>query len=273
MLAKQSALDFYTNKIVWITGASSGIGEALTYALARRGAKIIASARRTEELKRVQANAGAENVYMLPLDLEATATFPAITSEAIKAFGHIDLMVHNGGISHRGLAKDTLPEVQRRVMEIDYFSYMELTRLLLPHFLERNSGHFVAISSVMGKIGTPMRSAYAAAKHAIHGYFDCLRAEVWQQNIKVTVITPGYIRTNVSLNAVTATGEKLNKVGKDIGEGYPADKAALQILRAVERGKKEKYVGKSFSQEWMAIHLMRLFPSLAFNVFKKAMPQ
>ena len=118
-----------------------------------------------------------------------------------------------------------------------------------------------------------MRSAYAAAKHALHGYFDCLRAEVWQENIQVTVITPGYIRTNVSLNAVTATGEKLNKLGKNIGEGYPAEKAASQILRAIRKGRKEAYVGKSFSQEWMAIHLMRLFPSLAFNVFKKAMPK
>jgi dehydrogenase/reductase SDR family member 7B len=182
-------------------------------------------------------------------------------------------MIHNGGISHRGLAKDTLPQVQRRVMEIDYFSYMELTRLLISHFHERKTGHFVAMSSVMGKIGTPMRSAYAAAKHALHGYFDCLRAEVWKDNIKVTVITPGYIRTNVSLNAVTASGEKLNKLGKNIGEGYPAEKAAQQILRAIKKGSNEKYIGKHFSKEWMAIHLMRLFPSLAFRVFKNAMPQ
>ncbi len=266
-------MNFYKGKTVWITGASSGIGEALTYALASRGARIIISARRIEELQRVQQQASPANVHILPLDLEATASFPAAVGEAIKAFGQIDIMIHNGGISHRGLVKDTLPEVQRRVMEIDYFSNMELTRLLLPHFLERRSGHFVAISSVMGKIGTPMRSAYAAAKHALHGYFDCLRAEVWRDNIQVTLITPGYIRTNVSFNAVTASGEKLNEMSKDIGRGYPADKTALQILRAIEKGKKEKYVGKSFSKEWMAIHLMRLFPSIAFNVFKKAVPQ
>lgn len=258
---------------MWITGASSGIGEALTYELVKQGARVVISARRTDELQRVQARAGADKVKIVPLDLEATATFPQAVNNAIDAFGQIDVMIHNGGISHRGLAKDTLPEVHRRVMEIDYFSYMELTRLVLPHFIGRKSGHFAAISSVMGKIGTPMRSAYAAAKHAIHGYFDCLRAEIWQDNIQVTVITPGYIRTNVSLNAVIATGEKLNKLGKNIGEGYPADKAAIKILRAIKNGRKEKYVGRSFSQEWMAIHLMRLFPSLAFNVFKKAMPR
>lgn len=266
-------MNFYEGKIVWITGASSGIGEALTYALVKRGACVIASARRIEELRRVQAKGGEKNVYVLPLDLENTPGFEAAVAEAIKAFGHIDIMVHNGGISHRGLAKDTLPSVQRRVMEIDYFSYMELTRLLLPHFMERKSGHFVAISSVMGKIGTPMRSAYAAAKHALHGYFDCLRVEVYADNINVTVITPGYIRTNVSLNAVTATGEKLNKVGKNIGGGYPAERAAGQILRAIEKGRYEKYVGRPFSREWMAIHLMRFFPSIAFRVFRNAMPK
>jgi short-subunit dehydrogenase len=182
-------------------------------------------------------------------------------------------MIHNGGISQRGTVKDTLPAVQRKVMEIDYFSYIELTRLLLPHMQQRKAGHIVAISSVMGKIGTPMRSAYAAAKHALHGFFDCLRAEVWNDNIKVTLIMPGYIRTQVSMNAVTASGEKLNELGKNIGHGYEAGKTAQQILNAIQKGKFEKYVGRPFSQEWMAIHLMRLFPTMAIKVFKSAVPQ
>ncbi len=148
-------------------------------------------------------------------------------------------------ISQRSKVIDTLPAVQRKVMEVDYFSYIELTRLLLPHFQQRQTGHFVVISSVMGKIGTPMRSAYAAAKHALHGFFDCLRAEVWTFNCKVTIITPGYIRTNVSRNAVTATGDKLNNLGKNIGNGYPPDKTARQILRAVEKGKYEKVCWKA----------------------------
>jgi short-subunit dehydrogenase len=125
----------------------------------------------------------------------------------------------------------------------------------------------------MGKIGTPLRSAYAAAKHALHGFFDCLRTEVWKDNIKVTLIMPGYIRTQVSLNAVTASGEKLNQVGKNIGHGYPADKTAEQILKAIQKGKNEKYVGRPRSQEWLALHLMRLFPTLAFKVFKNAVPE
>jgi short-subunit dehydrogenase len=265
-------LSYFTNKTVWITGASSGIGESLTYELVKQGAKVIVSARREAELKRVQEAAGSSNVYVLPLDLEAPATFPAKVQEAIGAFAQIDVMIHNGGISNRGTAKDTLPAVQRKVMEIDYFSYIELTRLLLPHMLQRKSGHIVAVSSVMGKIGTPLRSAYAAAKHALHGFFDCLRAEVWQDNIKVTLILPGYIRTQVSMNAVTASGEKLNQLSKNIGGGFPADKTAQQILKAIQKGKFEKFVGKPFSQEWMAIHMMRLFPTVAINIFKKAVP-
>jgi short-subunit dehydrogenase len=144
---------------------------------------------------------------------------------------------------------------------------------LLPHLQQQQSGHVVVISSVMGKIGTPLRSAYAAAKHALHGFFDCLRTEVWKDNIKVTIIMPGYIRTQVSLNAVTAAGEKLNQLGKNIGHGYAADKTAIQILKAVQKGKFEKYVGRPFSKEWMALHLMRLFPSLAIKVFRTAVPE
>jgi short-subunit dehydrogenase len=266
-------LNIFNNKVAWITGASSGIGEALTYELVKLGAKVIISARRQDQLQRVQQQAGAQQVYVLPLDLEAAPTLEAKVQEALSAFGQIDIMVHNGGISQRSYVNETLPAVQRKVMEVDYFSYIEITRLLLPHWQQRKTGHVVVVSSVMGKVGTPMRSAYAGAKHALHGFFDCLRTEVWKDNIKVTIIMPGYIRTNVSMNAVTAQGEKLNKLGKNIGDGYPADKTARQILSAVEKGKFEKYVGRPFSKEWLAIHLMRLFPTMAIKIFRKAVPQ
>jgi dehydrogenase/reductase SDR family protein 7B len=265
-------LSFFKDKTVWITGASSGIGEALTYELAKRGARLIISSRRIEELKRVQQQADSADIYILPLDLEMPDTFSSKLQEALGAFGQIDIMIHNGGISQRSLAIDTLPEVQRKVMEVDYFSYIELTRLLLPHWQQRKQGHVVVVTSVMGKIGTPLRSAYAAAKHALHGFFDCLRTEVWKDNIKVTLIMPGYVRTQVSLNAVTATGEKLNKLGKNIGHGYPPGETAIQILKAIQKGKYEKYVGRPYSQEWMALHVMRFFPALAMRIFRTAVP-
>jgi short-subunit dehydrogenase len=266
-------LNFYQNKVAWVTGASSGIGEALVYELTRRGARVVISARREEELKRVQQQAGQDNTFVLPLDLEATQTFETKVQQAIHAFGHIDIIIHNGGISQRSLVKETLPAVQRKVMEVDYFSYIEITRLLLPHFLQRRSGHIIAMSSVMGKIGTPLRSAYAAAKHALHGYFDCLRAEVWKDNIGVTVIMPGYIRTQVAFNAVTASGGKLNEQRMDIEKGYPPDKTAAQILRAIEKGKFEAYVGRPYSKEWLAIHLMRFFPSMTIRMIRNQAPQ
>jgi len=157
-------------------------------------------------------------------------------------------------------------------MEVDYFSYVVLTRALLPHFKERKAGHFVVTSSVMGKIGTPMRAAYAAAKHALHGFFDCLRAEVTPDNIKVTVLTPGYIRTNISLYAVTNKPYGLNAHSPDIENGYPADKAAKQIMRAIKRGAFEAYIGK-FGLEQLALWVNRLAPGLVMRVAVRMVPK
>lgn len=264
---------YFKNKVVWITGASSGIGEALAIALSGAGALLILSSRRYEELERVRkACTNKGNAKILLLDLLDTTSLAAKTKQAIDMYGHIDIMVHNGGISQRSLVQDTAMAVQRRVMEIDYFSYVELTNHLLPYFLQQGSGCFVVMSSVMGKIGTPMRSAYAAAKHALHGFFDCLRAEVFDKNIQVTVITPGYIRTNVTMNAVTGDGTPLNEVGENIGNGMPADKAALQIMKAVEAGKYEAYVGKT-SQEKLALIVNRFMPNLLHKIVRKKAPK
>ena len=263
----------FTNKVIWITGASSGIGEALAYKLSVEGARLILSSRRQAELERVRK--GCTNVglvHVLPLDLQDTASLAGKTASAIALFGQIDIMVHNGGISQRSLVTETGMDVQRRVMELDYFSYVELTNHLLPHFLQRGAGHFVVVSSVMGKLGTPMRSAYAAAKHALHGFFDCLRAEVWHKHIKVTVLTPGYIKTNISLNAVTGDGSSLGVVGQDIGKGLDAGKAADQILRAIASGKFEVYIGK-FGMERVGLWMNRFFPAFVIRQASKFAPK
>jgi len=181
-------------------------------------------------------------------------------------------MVHNGGISQRSFVRETDLTVHRKLMEVDYFSYVEISKNLLPHFIQNKAGHFVVISSVMGKIGTPMRSAYAAAKHALHGFFDCLRAEVSGDNIQVTIITPGYIRTEISLHAVTGSGERLGVLGKDIGQGFPAHKAAEQILKAVARGRFESYVGRA-SMEKFALVLNRLAPGLLKRMAPRQVPK
>jgi short-subunit dehydrogenase len=252
----------FTGQVVWITGASSGIGEALAYAFSASGARVILSSRRADELERVRRGcAHPEQVRALPLDLLDIPSLTAKTAEAIAVFGQIDWMIHNGGVSQRGLVKDTSLEVQRRVMELDYFSYVALTQAVLPHFMERKAGHFAVMSSVMGKIGTPMRSAYAAAKHALHGFFDCLRAEVAPMNIGVTILTPGYIRTNIALNAVTGDGSPMGRASGEIDNGLPADQAAKQILRALAKGKFEAYIGKP-GKEKIGLLLNRFAPGM-----------
>jgi dehydrogenase/reductase SDR family member 7B len=253
---------YFQNKVVWITGASSGIGEALAYAFSFRGANLILSSRRLDELERVKYTCRfPESVKILTLDLGDSSSLESTTKEAVSIFGHIDIMVHNGGISQRSLIVETNMDVHRRVMELDYFSYVAITKALLPHFIEKKSGHFVVTSSVMGKIGTPMRSAYAAAKHALHGFFDCLRAEVSANNIKVTILTPGYIKTNISQHAVTRDGAKLGTKSVNIENGLAPGKAANQILKAIEKGSFESYIGK-FGFEKFVLMLNRLSPAI-----------
>ncbi|HVS96258.1 MAG TPA: SDR family oxidoreductase [Puia sp.] len=263
----------FTSQVVWITGASSGIGEALAYAFSAAGAKLLLSSRRIEELERVKRNcAHPELARVLPMDLLDIASFETHVAEAIGAFGQVDIMVHNGGVSQRGLVVETELSVHRQVMELDYFSYVALTKALLPHFLERRSGHFVVVSSVMGKIGTPMRSAYAAAKHALHGFFDCLRAEVSPMGVRVTVLTPGYVQTNIAQHVLTKDGTPMGKTSENIEQGLPAAQAAQQILRAVARGAFEAYIGKR-SGEAFALVLNRLAPGALMRMAPKLKPK
>jgi short-subunit dehydrogenase len=150
--------------------------------------------------------------------------------------------------------------VHREVMELNYFSYIILTKALLPHFIEQRAGYFVVTSSVMGKIGTPMRAAYAAAKHALHGYFDCLRAEVAQYGIKVTVLTPGYIHTPISV--ISGDGSFLSSKSEQINGGLSADKAARQIIKAIQKEAYEPYIGKFVGEERLALFVKRFLPAL-----------
>jgi NADP-dependent 3-hydroxy acid dehydrogenase YdfG len=262
------ALPQFTDQVVWITGASSGIGEALVKAFAQTGARLVLSARRTQELQRVAAATGlpADKVLTLPLDLTATDTLPAKANEAIAHWGRIDVMVHNGGVSQRSLAKDTLPAVDRQLMETNYFGAVALTKALLPHFLQRKSGHFVVISSVMGKFGAPLRSGYCASKHALHGFFDALRAECWRENILVTLVCPGYVQTNVSVNALTGTGGKQNTMDEATAKGIPADVCARRIVLATSEGRHE--VNIAGPKETLGLVLKRTWPGLLARMLR-----
>jgi short-subunit dehydrogenase len=256
------------NKVVWLTGASSGIGEALAYELSARGARLILSARRKDELERVKGNCAAAaqaDVRVLPVDLSLAETLQLSTQAALQIFGHIDILINNGGISQRSLVADTALVVDRRIMEVNFFGAIALAKYLLPHFIRQKSGHFVNISSLTGKFGTPFRSAYAASKHALHGFFDAVRAEHYRDNIKVTMICPGFIHTPITLSALTADGTPLNKMDEAQYKGKPAEWCARKIANAIEREKEEVYIG---GREVFGVYLKRFLPGLFSKVIR-----
>lgn len=266
-------MKYFTNKVVWITGASSGIGEALTYELARQGARLILSSRRKDELERVKGNCPPHShgsIKILPLDLAQGDTLELTTKAAIQLFGHVDVLINNGGISQRSLAKETTLAVDRRLMEVDYFGTITLTKHLLPHLLERKSGHIATISSVMGIIGTPYRSGYAAAKHALHGFFDSLRAEMWKDcpTIYVTLICPGWIRTSVTYNALTGDGHALNAMDATTAAGMAPEVLAVRALRAIANKKEEVYIGGV--KEVLGVYLKRFLPAVFSRIVRNA---
>ena len=259
----------FTDQVVWVTGASSGIGEALALAFSAAGALLILSARREAELQRVAKLTGLpESRYLLlPLDLADAEALYMKAETALARWGRVDIMVHNGGISQRSLAKDTALAVDRAIMEVNYFGAAALTKALLPSMLTRKVGHFVVVSSLVGKFGTPLRSGYSASKHALHGFFESLRAEVWREGILVTMVCPGFIRTQVSVNALTGSGDKQNTMDTAQANGMPPEICARKVLQAVSEGKNEVYIG---GREILGVYLKRLLPGMFAKVIRKA---
>jgi len=257
------------NKVIWLTGASSGIGEALAYALAKEGTKLILSARREDELKRVMANGQLteDNCLILTLDLNDQTNFESKKSQALQKFGKIDVLINNGGVSQRSLAKDTSIEVDRKLFEVNFFGTVALTKVLLPDFIRQKSGLIVTITSAVGKFGSPWRSGYAASKHALHGFFDSLRAELHDDNVKILLVCPGFIQTNVSQNALTGTGEKLGSMDKATANGLTAEECSLQIIAAIKNEREEIVVAKF--KERFAVFAKRIFPSLFSIMIRK----
>jgi len=257
----------FAGQVVWITGASSGIGEALARGLAREGARLVLSSRRSVELERVRLSCArpVEHV-VLPLDLARSETFPGRVAQVLERHGRIDLLVNNGGVSQRARALDTLPEVERAMMEVDYFGPVALTKAVLPSMQRLRAGHVVVVSSVMGYIGTPGRSTYAAAKHALHGYFDSLRAELWRDGIKVTLVCPGYVRTAMAANALGPGGETRARTEDTHLRGITPEKCAAVIVRGLARGREEIHVG---GWEVVAIRAKRLAPALFSKIIRR----
>lgn len=257
-----------TNKVVWITGASSGIGEALAEEFAKLNCKLILSARRVKELERVKNNLTLpeQNVLLLPFDLSDTSKVEELTNQAVHHFGRIDILINNGGISQRSWAVDTSLDIDRKVFEVNYFGTIALTKSVLPIMVKQKGGDIIVISSIAGKFGFYLRSSYSAAKHALIGFFESLRLEVAQHNINVLIVCPGKIKTNISLNAITEKGATHNKMDEAHTQGMPAETCAIKIIEGLQKNKREIYIG---NKEIIAVYIKRLFPTLFFHFIKK----
>lgn len=262
--------NYYNDKVVWITGASSGIGEALVRELVKNSnAKIILSSRNEEQLYEVAESAGLTvNQYVvIPLDLKNYKEMPDIAALAIEKFGKIDILINNAGLSQRSLAIETDIEVDKRLMDIDFIGTVALTKAVVPYMIKKGGGQIAVVSSLMGVFGAPMRSGYAAAKHALHGFFDALRAELYAQHILITIICPGFIQTNVSINAVVGDGSTQGTMDDATMKGMPVEVFARKMLSAIEKKKYQKAIG---GKEVLGVYLKRLFPNLLAKIIRKA---
>jgi short-subunit dehydrogenase len=260
-----------THKIIWITGASSGIGEALVHECTKHQTKLILSARREEELKRVakQANLKEGDYLILPFDLADTSKANEYVQQIIQKFGTIDILINNGGQSQRSESIDTTNETERRLFEINYFSAVNLSKAVLPFMLKHKTGKIVVISSIAGKFGFYLRSSYSAAKHALHGYFESLRLEVEKKGVSVLIVCPGKIKTNVSVNAISTDGKAHNQMDESHQQAMSAETCAQQIIQAIINDKEEILVG---GKELLAVKIKRFFPKLFGKIIRKQSP-
>jgi dehydrogenase/reductase SDR family protein 7B len=269
---RQRALSRLSGKVVLITGASSGLGEALARLFHGVGAKVILASRDLQKLQalKFQLDNGAAqkdsaqprrySPRTLVLDLSSPSSLPAAAREAVGAFGHVDVLVNNAGVSSRGAVLDTQLEVDRRVMETNFFGTISLTRALLPGMVEQGGGHIVVVSSLQGKMGLPHRSSYSASKHALHGYFDSLRCELAPRGVKVTLVCPGYISTQLSANALAPDGSKHGVTDVTTAKGMSPEYAAQQILQCIAEGGRSLVLATPTHH--LALYLSFFWPSL-----------
>ncbi|MCV9385245.1 SDR family oxidoreductase [Reichenbachiella ulvae] len=262
-------MKYFENKNIWVVGASSGLGEGLTNYLADTDCTLILSSRREEELLRVkEANKGKKAKFeIVPLDLAIPEQIDQRVAEVEEKLGHVDIIVQSGGISQRDTVLNTSMEVQRKLMEVNYFGAIHLSRAVLPKMVERKSGMHVVITSAVGIISTPFRSGYSASKHALHGFYDALRAEQHQNNVKVTLLCPGYVHTNISYNALMGDGSQQQKLDNAQANGLSVEEFAKIAAKAIAKEKEEVYIGGF--KEVMGIYVKRFFPGLFSRIVRK----
>jgi dehydrogenase/reductase SDR family member 7B len=237
--------------------------------VAREGAKVVLTARRAEALQAVAAACAPAEAQVLPadlLDLDADD----LADRARAAFGRIDVLVNNAGMSQRATALETGLPVVRDLMELNFFAPVALTRAVAPDMVARGHGRIVVVSSIAGHVGTPLRSTYCASKHAVEAWFESLRAELHGTGVGVTVVAPGYIRTDISRRARSADGSAYGRMGAGNAHGMGPDTCAARMADAIHRGREHLFVG---GREVLAVHLHRLSPALIRRFLHRAAPE
>ena len=260
-------MNYFENKIIWITGASSGIGEEMVQQAAINGAKVILSARNENALMRIKNSLKKpEDHLCLVLDLEKSEKFDELASIVVAQYGRIDILINNGGLSQRSTVAETPLAIDRRIMEINYFGNIALTKAVLPYMIKQKSGHLVVISSISGKFGFFLRSAYSASKHALHGFYESLLLEQEANGINVTIACPGKINTNISVNALNKEGATHGIMDHNQATGMSAEECVQQLFNAVSKNKKEVLIG---NKEILAVKIKRFFPRFFWKIIKK----
>ena len=254
-------------RTVWISGASAGIGRAVARACHQRGDRLVISARTLERLEAVRSEIGADDALLVPFDLASPDGLVQLVAQIWEEAGSVDVVVHSGGISQRSRLIDTTPEVDRAMMEVNYFGTLAFTRALLPHMIAAGGGHFAVVTSLMGLFSAPMRSGYAGAKHAMHGWFEALRAEHHGDGIRVTMVSPGFVRTNISINALTADGSAQGTMDDATDNGISAEQCASAILRGIDR---KKALITPAKKEKLGYWLSRFAPGILHRMVRSA---
>lgn len=255
----------FSNRTIWITGASGGIGEALAILLSKQGAQLILSARRLEELERVNGLCGG-NAFVVPIDLADEHSIRKAWEIVHAKFESIDFLFNNGGISQRGETLQTELSTDRKIMEVNFFGNILLAKLVGAKMSERKSGHIIVTSSLLGKWGFYLRSAYAASKHALHGFYESMRMEVEKDNVFITLVLPGFTKTDISKHALNADGKPTQEMDNNQAGGLTPEEVAHAILRGVESKKFEIVIG---GKEAKGVLVKRLFPSLFEKILRK----
>jgi dehydrogenase/reductase SDR family protein 7 len=251
-------------KVVWITGASSGIGATLAHRYAQEGVRLILSSRRLLALEKVKSECvNTDLIKILPLDLNDYNNAGVVVQKAVNCFGKVDVLINNAGVSQRSLIIDTKFDVFKKLIEIDYLGTVALSRAILPFFLKQGEGHYVVVSSVMGKYGSPYRSGYSAAKHALHGFFDVMRMEHQKDNIHVTMICPGFVRTPIAMNSLKGDGSILGVDDVATRKGMKVDDFAQKMIRAIHNKNWEVSFG---GKERLGVYLKRLSNKILHNI-------